>query len=1282
MTNVFISYSRKDKEAARRLTEAFKAQDLDFWIDWEGIEPTVDWWREIEKGIEGADNFLFLISPDSASSRVCRQEVEHAVKNGKRLIPVVVRDIKAEEAPEPLRPLNWIFLRETAPADDFETAFGKLLTAIRTDYEWVEFHRRLQVKALEWERGKHENSLLVRGKDLQAAESELSVNSAKEPRPTALQLEYVLKSRQASDRQRRWLVGVSLGAAIVMAGLAVFGFRQAKLATDRANLALSRQLAAQSQTIYATGNSKEMTSVLLAIQSMKSVPSVDAAQILQTNTLIPPIARMSHGQAVYSVAFSPDGRYVVSGGCDQTDSSDACLQGSARVWEAATGKEITRVTYEGPVDSVAFSPDGKTVVSAGCDQKGTFYECSQASVRIWEAGTGKEMARMKHDSAVQSVLFSPECLRPPEASAERCGRYVLAREEVTARLWEVGRSSPEYEASFIAFSPDGKYLLSVERQNDLAKVSEMPTGKIIAQMTLSDYVHSAAFSPDDAYLVVGGCETPGADHCIQGSTRVWNITTGKEMAHFLFDNDVISVAFSPGGRYVVAGSLDKTARVLETETGKEVARMTHDGYVSSVGFSPEGSNVISASEDGTARVWEALTGKEIARITHDGIVTSVAFSPNGRQVVSGSEDGTTRVWELSPGKDVAYLPYHGNVSSVTFSPDSQYMASSGCQAMTQDPSDGTLRCTKGAVQVWKAATRQEIARMSYAGGVDAVVFSPDSQYLLSVGCDEQGGSCSGRMARVWEVRTGKEIAHMSVDSYLVPIAFSVDSKYVVSGGIVWEAMTGKVISRSTDPVSSLALSPDGKYVISGRLGDSDYMYDAARVWELMTGKEIARVTFREFGDSVPVAFGPDGKFVVSGGCDKTEIHLGVVCVRGTTRVWEALTGKEIARMTSGGNIASVAFSPECVSPPGASAERCGKVVASAGCDKTDSGSDCILGSARVWEAQTGQEIARMTYDGMVNSIAFSPDGKYVISGGCDKEELNHTCTEGSARVWESTTGKEIARTTYDGFVNSVAFSPDGKYVVSAGCEKPGLYNDCLQGSARVWLWQPADLIAGACAYLPRNLTLAEWNQYLPNQAYQKTCEQLPRDSSYYRSIAEEVLSNSNGPRRIQTALESVKAEMESDAAVENPAVASASIVESSVLAKIVEAIDNDQPTAALDLLQQAKAQDLQLVAFLNDARRLSALCWHGSTQGSAAQVLSYCDRAVALAPEDGDIRDSRGLARALTGDYEGAIADFQAFLNTLIIDDQLIRQRQEWIVELQAGKNPFTQDVLDHLKNQ
>src|SRR5215510_4548701 len=200
MASLFISYSRKDIESARKLTQAFKSQDLDFWIDWEGIPPTADWWKQIEKGIEEADIFLFLISPDAVKSKVCEREIEHAAKNGKRLIPIIVRDIKGEEAPKELGDLNWIFIRED---DDFNSAFGMLITAIKTDYDWTQTHRQLQVKALEWERSGHENSFLLRGKELQDAEFQLATNTSKEPYPTDLQREYILRSRQSTDRQRR-----------------------------------------------------------------------------------------------------------------------------------------------------------------------------------------------------------------------------------------------------------------------------------------------------------------------------------------------------------------------------------------------------------------------------------------------------------------------------------------------------------------------------------------------------------------------------------------------------------------------------------------------------------------------------------------------------------------------------------------------------------------------------------------------------------------------------------------------------------------------------------------------------------------------------------------------------------------------------------------------------------------------------------------------------------------------------------------------------------------------
>ena len=121
-------------------------------------------------------------------------EIDTAVKNAKRIIPLVVRDIKDEEAPKQLGHLNWIFFRES---DDFNAALNKLMIAIETNYEWVATHRRLQVKALEWQRSFKEKSFLLRGKDLKAAASQLTINATRDPHPTDLQREYLFKEPQS-----------------------------------------------------------------------------------------------------------------------------------------------------------------------------------------------------------------------------------------------------------------------------------------------------------------------------------------------------------------------------------------------------------------------------------------------------------------------------------------------------------------------------------------------------------------------------------------------------------------------------------------------------------------------------------------------------------------------------------------------------------------------------------------------------------------------------------------------------------------------------------------------------------------------------------------------------------------------------------------------------------------------------------------------------------------------------------------------------------------------------
>jgi len=121
MTDVFISYSRKDKEFVKTLHQALTESQYNTWVDWEDIPLTADWWEEIKAGIESANTFLFVISPDSISSKVCAQEIEHAVANNKRLLPIVRRDGFDMNLVNPsLGKHNWLFFRA---GDDFNHSF-------------------------------------------------------------------------------------------------------------------------------------------------------------------------------------------------------------------------------------------------------------------------------------------------------------------------------------------------------------------------------------------------------------------------------------------------------------------------------------------------------------------------------------------------------------------------------------------------------------------------------------------------------------------------------------------------------------------------------------------------------------------------------------------------------------------------------------------------------------------------------------------------------------------------------------------------------------------------------------------------------------------------------------------------------------------------------------------------------------------------------------------------------------------------------------------------------
>ena len=235
MSDVFISYSRRDIDFVRHLFDQLTARDREPWADWQDIPPTADWLAEIYHGIEAADSFLFIISPDSVASEICTLEIEHAVKHNKRLIPVVWKD--ADGVHQAMSAHNWVFLRAE---DDFEANFELLIQALDTDLDYVREHTRLLTLSIDWDQNQRRRSAGLRGQELQTAEGWLQQSGSKDPQPAELHREYLTFSRTVVDRFRRLVISSVAVAFICLLGLLVFAFYQRNQAVKIARIAIAQ----------------------------------------------------------------------------------------------------------------------------------------------------------------------------------------------------------------------------------------------------------------------------------------------------------------------------------------------------------------------------------------------------------------------------------------------------------------------------------------------------------------------------------------------------------------------------------------------------------------------------------------------------------------------------------------------------------------------------------------------------------------------------------------------------------------------------------------------------------------------------------------------------------------------------------------------------------------------------------------------------------------------------------------------------------------------------------
>jgi len=540
-----------------------------------------------------------------------------------------------------------------------------------------------------------------------------------------------------------------------------------------------------------------------------------------------------HLDQVWAVAFSGDGKRIVTGSKDQT----------AKVWDAASGIELLTLTgHLSVVSSVAFSPDSRRIVTGSLD----------ATAIVWDATNGRRLLTLKgHHSDIWGATFSPDGLRIATGSTDR-----------TAKVWDAlsGRllltlEGHTLDVATVAFSSDGMRIATASDDRTV-KIWDANTGKGL--LTLRGHtapIFGVAFSPNGRRVVTGSNDR---------SARVWDTNSGKEILSLMgHEGHVFSVAYSPDGERIASVSEDRTARMWDALTGKPLATFKgHGSEIWGLAFSPDGRRIVTASYDQTAKVWDASGDLEsLALRGHDGEVLTAAFSDDGERVITGGKDQTARIWETRSGKPLLTVTGYGApVLGAAFSPDGRLIATaSGETVRFQDAAGGS----------------EQVLPTGHSALIKCLAFSPDGRRMVSTSADHS--------AKVWEMPSHKCLFTLRGHTDNVfSAAFSSDGSRIITGSNdgtarVWDAADGRLLSTVrviNTGVSSAHFSPDGKRILTSS-GDQ-----TAAVWDSSTGTNL--LTLKGHSEVLSWAdYSPDGRRVVTSSWDHS------------AKLWDAVSGEEL-----------------------------------------------------------------------------------------------------------------------------------------------------------------------------------------------------------------------------------------------------------------------------------------------------------------------------------------------------------------------------------------------------
>ncbi len=917
--DVFISYSRADSDLARKLNDALQLQGKTTWFDQESIASGSDFQQEINRGIKISDNFVFIISPRSVNSPYCNSEVEYAASLNKRCVTVLHREINTSDLHPELAKVQWIDFNSNNK--DFNANFNQLLRTIETDREHVQNHSKWLQRALEWEQKNKNDDLLLRGSNLIIAQNWLEETEEKKKKPatTFLQKEFIQASQNAIElaqkeekrRQERMLllqqekiaeqkksakkqkfflgaVSIALLVAVVLAGLAwqergraesqrktaLIAQKNAEEQKKKALKAKETALKAQQDAENAEENAenakkraeeqkkKAQAALERQISSVIRLSSMLYQEDLKFDALIEAVRA---GEQILKQGLRPN----------QETRSLVLTALQATVYEHGF-REQNRLKHQGKVKDVAWSRDGKQIVSASEDGtikrwnlngkviKTTQLASNSSNVQFYRfSPDGKTIAFTKDQKTVRMFNLQSERTKTlRKHGSVKNVTWSARRKTIASRysdnkivLWN-SRGNPlklltadrEKITSF-SFSPDGKTIASAI-QGGKIKLWNVNSGQVVKAIPEDKDIkfYSGSFSPDGKTIAFASNK----------NVKLWNIEEEEPITLGAHEDSVLSIAWSPEGNTIASASADNTVKIWDTR-GKLLQTLKgHDGRINSVKFSPDGKKIATASEDNTVRLW-SLLDKKLKKLEEDNqaLFSSVAWNPKGNNIAFGTKEGTIEIWRLKQERWKTIptkIKHTDKVLSVSFSPDGRIIASAS--------DDNTIKLWNKNGQVFKTLEGHDDSVLS-------VAWSPDGNTIAS-GSEDKTIKLWNKNGQVFKTLEGHK-------AYVNSVAWSPDGKTIASGSDdktikLWNknGQFLKTFDGHKYALNSVAWSPNENTIASASK-------DTIKLWN-KKGEELK--TLKGHNNVLSVAFSPNGKIIATASED------------GTVKLWN-LDGKEL-----------------------------------------------------------------------------------------------------------------------------------------------------------------------------------------------------------------------------------------------------------------------------------------------------------------------------------------------------------------------------------------------------